>query len=983
MSVKERKMPAKDNVVIYYNVWLLDSWGNAEEGWDVNDRSKVGTIALPKDASDTEIIVELKKHRYLSSKASEDDIAIGGDDMMITIDDAETGEPLYTLEVDQDEFDPFADEDAEDSKWPRETPEGEMELSEAAIKLGKLREAVTPKAKNPMGKMRPVNRPYEIWEAEGRDGKWEWRVLKAWQTDPYKPNARWFCAVKSPMTFGSFDMGDVYAADVIKYAHRVYRDPELPEEEAPNANKVSKTAKEKIQIENLDEASDKHSNKIDMSEFVEVITLNNTGDFHHSLALKSDGTVWAWGDNNYGQLGNGTYNSSDVPVKVLGLTGITKIAKGHYHSLALKDDGTVWAWGGNKYGQLGSWDNNESHVPVRVPRLTGVTAIASGFYHSLALKDDGTVWAWGYNNVGQLGDGTSDNSNVPVQVSGLTGITKIAGDVYYSLALKDDGTVWAWGGNYSGDNTINKVPVQVSDDEEQTLVSKLNEAREKASDEEVATQPNKIDTSEFVKVISPGRYTLALKDDGTVWAWGRNDYGQLGNGTNTDSNVPVQVLGLTDVTAIAGSFYYSLALKNDGTVWAWGYNGNGQLGNGTTTDSNYPVKVLGLTGITKIAVGDDHSLALKSNGTVWAWGWNRYGQLGNGTYTSSNVPVQVSGLTGVTAIAGGGIYSLALKNDGTVWTWGYNGDSQLGNGTTNNSNVPVQVSRLTRIKAVAVDDDRPLALKDDGTVWAWGHNPGNKTRNKGPVQVPDDKKQTLVNKLNEAREEASGKKVATKPDEIDRSEFVKVISQGRLRHTLALKNDGTVWAWGWNDYGQLGNGTKADSNVPVQVSGLTDVTAIAGGYFHSLALKSDGTVWAWGSNANGELGNGTDTDSNVPVQVSGLTGVTAIAGGSFHSLALKNDGTVWAWGDNLDGQLGDGTQDSSNIPVQVSGLTRIKAIAGDGDSSLALKDDGTVWAWGYNPSNKTINKVPVRVSDDEKKLPTSKLNKARKDFKKR
>jgi hypothetical protein len=155
-------------------------------------------------------------------------------------------------------------------------------------------------------------------------------------------------------------------------------------------------------------------------------------------------------------------------------------------------------------------------------------------------------------------------------------------------------------------------------------------------------------------------HSLALKDDGTVWAWGYNGYGQLGNGTNTDSNVPVQVSGLTGITAIAWGGSHSLALKNDGTVWAWGYNGYGQLGNGTNTDSNLPVQVSSLTGITVIAGGSRHSLALKNDGTVWAWGYNGYGQLGNGTNTDSNVPVQVSGLTGITAIAGGGYHSLAI-----------------------------------------------------------------------------------------------------------------------------------------------------------------------------------------------------------------------------------------------------------------------------------------------------------------------------------
>jgi len=161
--------------------------------------------------------------------------------------------------------------------------------------------------------------------------------------------------------------------------------------------------------------------------------------------------------------------------------------------------------------------------------------------------------------------------------------------------------------------------------------------------------------------------------------------------------------------------------------------------------------------------------------------------------------------------------------------------------------------------------------------------------------------------------------------------------------------DGIPWAWGYNMFGQLGNGTTTSRITPAQVSGLTGVTAIAGGSWHTIALKNDGTVWAWGRNDEGQLGDGTTTSRTTPVQVSGLTGVTAIAGGGHHTIALKNDGTVWAWGRNVTGQLGDGTTTSRTTPVQVSGLTGVTSIiAAGGALSLSLKNDGTVWAWGWN-----------------------------------
>src|SRR3990172_1153925 len=175
--------------------------------------------------------------------------------------------------------------------------------------------------------------------------------------------------------------------------------------------------------------------------------------------------------------------------------------------------------------------------------------------------------------------------------------------------------------------------------------------------------------------------------------------------------------------------------------------------------------------------------------------------------------------------------------------------------------------------------------------------------------------------------------------------FGQTVACGDI-YSLALKNDGTVWAWGYNLYGQLGNGNNTDSNVPVQVNSLTGITSINGGGLHSLALKSDSTVWAWGYNFYGQMGSGNNTDSNVPVQVSSLTGTTAIAGGYSHSLALKNDGTAWAWGNNLVGQLGNGTNNNSNVPVQIIGLCSVLAVN-------EITEEATVTVYP-NPSNGSL-----------------------------
>ena len=356
-----------------------------------------------------------------------------------------------------------------------------------------------------------------------------------------------------------------------------------------------------------------------------------------------------------------------------------------------------------------------------------------------------------------------------------------------------------------------------------------------------------------VIAVATGSNSLALKSDGSVWAWGRGDKGQLGNGSFADSNVPVRVADLNCVTAIAVGGNQDLALRADGSVWAWGGNSRGQLGDGTGANSDTPVAVAGLSaGVVAIAAGDQNSLALKSDGSVWAWGRNDRGQLGDGTANDSEVPVPVSGMTsGVKGIADGADFSLAMKNDGSVWGWGNNFSGQLGNAISETFNTPTLVKGLrTDVKAIAAGEGHSLALLTNGSVLAWGKNTsgelGNGTTQDTPVP-------TSVNGLDSA---------------------VVAVAVGRDDFSLALKSDGSVWAWGWGAAGQLGDGSANDRHVPTPVTGLgSGVIAIAGGGGGGLALTSDGSVWAWGTNNHGELGNRTtqpEGGSDIPVEVVGL-----------------------------------------------------------------------------------------------------------------
>ncbi len=368
-------------------------------------------------------------------------------------------------------------------------------------------------------------------------------------------------------------------------------------------------------------------------------------------------------------------------------------------------------------------------------------------------------------------------------------------------------------------------------------------------------------------------HTLAIKTDGTLWAWGYNGFGQLGDGTNTNNNASTQIGTATNWSQISTGGYHTIAIKTDGTLWAWGMNSSGQLGDGTTSDKNVPTKIGTATNWSQISAGNNHTLAIKTDGTLWAWGVNLYGQLGDGTNTAINAPTQIGTDNNWSLISAGGEHSLALKIDGTLWAWGYNGWGALGDGTTSSGiNAPTQIGTDNNWSQISAGDYHTLAIKTDGTLWACGSNSNGQLGD-----GTNSNYNTVLTKIGSA------------------TNWSQICAGGN--HTLASKTNGTLWAWGYNLYGALGDGTNTDKNVPTQLGIATNWSEIIAGGDHTLAIKTDGTLWAWGDNSFGQLGDRTDIDKNTPNSIGcsnniAIPNLTTTGASSITSYTASSGGNI-------------------------------------------------------------------------------------------
>jgi alpha-tubulin suppressor-like RCC1 family protein len=539
--------------------------------------------------------------------------------------------------------------------------------------------------------------------------------------------------------------------------------------------------------------------------------------FHETCAIQSNGTLWCWGNNSNGQIGNGNTTNQLSPVHIGSATNWAQVSTGYAHTCAVRTDGTLWCWGSNANGQLGLGTTSDVSTPAQVTALGATIAeVKTGRTHTCARRTDGTTWCWGGNAYGQVGDGTNTQRTSPVALSGLgTQAVQLASSDGHTCAVMNDQSIRCWGQNTSGN-----------------LASGVWSFDSPA--QEVTSLGNSV-----TQVATFAGHACALKSDGTAWCWGSNTWGQLGNGTVTESATPVRVMTsssafLTSVAEIRVGFDNACAVKTDGTLWCWGEGNYGKIGNGTDSNSQYAIQVM--TNVAHVAIGDGTTCAVKTDGTVWCFGQNTYGDGGNGTTNPLYAAAQAS-ITGATQIALKGFTACAVKSDATLWCWGYNGWASVGDGTNVDRHTPVQV--LTGVSSVTAAEYHMCAAKTDGTVWCWGQN--------DDAQLGDGT--TVQARWSPVQMTSPGSGITA----VGLGEFF----------TCAVKSDHSQWCWGKNVYGELGIGSLSTSLVAV-THVVASVAAVSAGRYRTCAIKTDGTLWCWGLNSYGEIGNGASPHGLFP-----------------------------------------------------------------------------------------------------------------------
>jgi alpha-tubulin suppressor-like RCC1 family protein len=695
----------------------------------------------------------------------------------------------------------------------------------------------------------------------------------------------------------------------------------------------------------------------------------------HTAFLRADGSLWTMGANDQGQLGDGTTTARTQPVQVA--SSIVHLAAGSYHTLYVAADGTLWGMGSNSSFQLGSTNQAPRLSPAVI--ASDVAYAAAGNAHSLFIKRDGTLWAVGSLSNG-LGDGTPTAHSTPMQIA--TGVVLASAGGAHSAFLRADGTAWTVGDNSSGQlgdgTTISRLtPVQVAtqivalrcgpaqtfflDDQDRLFGCGYN--YEGAFGTGVKTDhhvPVALAT-DVVEFAPSQSFNAWVKTAGVLWTVGSNTVGQLGRGTTTFmETTPLAVA--TDVHAVAVSHAALFFVKRDGSLWATGSNVYGQFGRGNVTDSTAPVQVASGTVAVPLAplvVASDatHASAVRLTWSpvVGAAGYEVWRATTNSTAIATRIAahVRVTFFDDRTAVVGTTYH---------YWVKAMNaaGSSSFGTSDAGSKGAGTPPVFAIAPRDVAAFTGAPVDLSvqvtgDPAPTLQWQRQPAGSA-----AWTP------LVEGATYQGVTSATLRIATTPAmRSDRIRCVATndggatVSSAALlsltdaagvvaatmgaRHSFLIRADGSLWAAGANDTGQLGDGTTEERRSYTPVA--SDVVAAAAGEGFSLALKRDGTLWSTGANGSGQLGDGTQVDRSSFAQIA--TNVRVLSAGRTHALFLDSDGKLWGMGDALTGALGLGTGIGAVMTPRVI-ATDVTHCAAAEHHSLFIKLDGAVWVTGRN-----------------------------------
>jgi len=649
--------------------------------------------------------------------------------------------------------------------------------------------------------------------------------------------------------------------------------------------------------------------------------------------------LYAYGTRQFGQFGDNVSMFQYTPIKIdsnylsVGFALQGAGAGTSVNTMAIKTDGTLWGWGNATLGGLTSQYTGLQYSPVQIGTGSNWKYVSCGSGATNALIDNNNnLWVTG-TSFAQIGTGSWKT------------IKEGSG---YRIGIMSDDTMWGWGTNTSGQLGQNN-----------TLAY---------------TSPVLIGSGSTWKTFDMSSHVLAIRSDNTLWSWGANTTGQLGVNDVINRSSPVQVgTGSNWVSASCGS-QHSLILDSAGRLYSFGRSNEGQLGHVTIANRSSPVQIGTSTDWNTPIAGALTSHALKNNGTLWAWGSNLRNSTGfwtlnygNGSTVSVASPVQLGTGSNWTNRLSFTAAAVTIDNNNDLYTWGSNQSANLAIPDTFCSSI-VQVSnvRWTRIRGgkntSSVIPPVMLARKSNKTLWTWGSNFFS-----SPVQVGtkrDWSDQFDVGGGSGAAIDESGRLFtiagSTAAVQVGALTNWRTITVGIINansdspHYASIKTDGTLWGWGLNTTGQVGNNSTVSVTSPVQIGSDTDWQMAFAGQQRTFGIKTNGTLWGWGLNTTGELGLGNVVNRSSPVQVGTDTNWSIVSHDQSHTLAIKTNGTLWGWGLNSTGELGLGNTVNRSSPVQIGTDTDWVDIATGLRYSFAIKSNGTLWNWGSIMNNPAI-----------------------------